>query len=73
MNNSLYMKEFYQMREKIGCVELYSVKNTLYENLYDKMKPKEKKKEAEKVVKDIQEKTIHMLKKEDHARQLQKN
>jgi hypothetical protein len=65
LDKSLYMAEFLKMREDIGTVEIYPVKNTLFTNLYDDFKPKEEVKEVKEVIEEIGDKTIHLLKKED--------
>jgi len=64
LDKALYMREFLQMREDLGSTELYAVQNTLFTNLYE-TKPKEQIKEIKQVIEDIQDKTIHLLKKED--------
>ena len=64
IEKSLYMTEFMKMREYLGTVDLYPVKNTLFTNLYDELRPKQVK-EVEEVIEDIEEKTIHLIKKED--------
>ena len=65
IDKALYMAEFFKMRENIGTTELYSVVSPLYCNLYDDFKPKEQEKQVVEVVKEIKDKTIHLLKKED--------
>ena len=65
LDKALYMKEFIEMRETIGTNEYYPVKDILFTNLYDEFKSKEKIKEVEEVIEEIQDKTIHLLKKED--------
>jgi len=65
LDKALYMREFIEMRETIGTNEYYPVKDTLFTNLYDEFKSKEKIKEVEHVIEEIQDKTIHLLKKED--------
>ena len=65
LDKALYMREFIEMRETIGTNEYYPVKETLFTNLYDEFKSKEKIKEVEEVIEEIQDKTIHLLKKED--------
>ena len=65
LDKALYMREFIEMRETIGTNEYYHVKETLFTNLYDEFKSKEKIKEVEHVIEEIQDKTIHLLKKED--------
>ena len=68
LDKALYMREFIEMRETIGTNEYYPVKDILFTNLYDEFKSKEKIKEVEEVIEgmqDIQDKTIHLLKKED--------
>ena len=65
LDKALYMREFIEMRETIGTNEYYPVKDTLFTNLYDEFKSKEKIKEVEHVIEQIQDKTIHLLKKED--------
>jgi len=64
LDKALYMREFLQMREDLGSTEIYAVQNTLFTNLYE-TKPKEQIKEIKQVIEDIQDKTIHLLKKED--------
>ena len=65
LDKALYMREFIEMRETIGTNEYYPVKDILFTNLYDEFKSKEKIKEVEHVIEEIQDKTIHLLKKED--------
>jgi len=65
LDKALYMKDFIDMRETIGTNEFYPVKDILFTNLYDEFKSKEKIKEVEHVIEEIQDKTIHLLKKED--------
>ena len=65
LDKSLYMRQFIQMRENLGSTEYYTVKNTLFTNLYDEFKPKQQSKEVKQVIEDTQDKTIHILKKED--------
>ena len=67
IEKSLYMTDFLKMREDLGTMELYSAKNILYENLYDKLKPKEQIEEIEEVIEEIQDKSIHLLKKDDQS------
>jgi hypothetical protein len=65
LDKALYMREFIEMRETIGTNEYYPVKDILFTNLYDEFKSKEKIKEVEEVIEEIQDKTIHLVKKED--------
>jgi len=65
LDKSLYMAEFMKMREDIGKVELYPIKNTLHTNLYDEFKPTKEVKEVKEVIEEMEDKTIHLLKKED--------
>ena len=65
IDTSLYMSNFLKMRDDVGSMELYPLKNVLYENLYEDLKPTKIINEVKEVVKDIEEKTIHMLKKAD--------
>jgi hypothetical protein len=65
IDKSLYMAEFLHMRSEVGCVELYYPKNTLHTNLYNEFNPKKEIKEVKEVIEGIQDKTIHLLKKED--------
>lgn len=65
IDTSLYMSNFLKMRDDIGTMELYPLKNVLYENLYEDLKPTKIINEVKEVVKEIEEKTIHMLKKAD--------
>ena len=55
VNKSLYMSDFLKMRQEIGCIEHYSVKNILYMNLYDEMTPKQHSTEIIQSIKDIQD------------------
>ena len=65
IDTSLYMSNFLKMRDDVGTMELYPLKNELYENLYEDLKPTKIINEVKEVVKEIEEKTIHMLKKAD--------
>ncbi len=65
IDKSLYMSEFLTMRDNLGTVELYPLKNVLYEGLYEDMRPAKVIKEVKEVVQQIEKKTIHMLKKVD--------
>jgi hypothetical protein len=65
IDKSLYISEFLTMRDNLGTVELYPLKNVLYENLYEDMRPTKVIKEVKEVVQQIEKKTIHMLKKAD--------
>jgi hypothetical protein len=65
IDKSLYMSEFLTMRDNLGTVELYPLKNVLYEGLYEDMRPAKVIKEVKEVVQQIEKKTIHMLKKAD--------
>ena len=65
IDTSLYMSNFLKMRDDVGTMELYPLKNVLYENLYEDLKPTKIINEVKEVVKEIEEKTIHMLKKAD--------
>jgi len=55
INKSLYMSTFLRLRNELGTVEHYPVKNTLYINLYDQMTPKIHSNEVIQVIEDIQE------------------
>ena len=55
INKSLYMSTFLTLRNELGTVEHYPVKNTLYINLYDQMTPKIHSNEVIQVIEDIQE------------------
>ena len=65
IDTSLYMSKFLKIRDDVGTMELYPLKNVLYENLYEDLKPTKIMNEVKEVVKEIEEKTIHMLKKAD--------
>jgi hypothetical protein len=65
IDTSLYMSKFLKMRDDLGTMELYPLKNVLYENLYEDLKPAKIINEVKDVGKEIEEKTIHMLKKAD--------
>ena len=65
IDTSLYMSKFLKMRDDVGTMELYPLKNVLYENLYEDLKPTKIINEVKEVVKEIEEKPIHMLKKAD--------
>ena len=61
INKSLYMADFLQMRDNLGSIESYSVKNILFTNLYDEMQPRL----VTEVVKAVEDtgKTIMVLEK----------
>ena len=65
IDKSLYMSEFLKMRQDLGTVELYTVKNILFTNLYDEMTPKSHSTEViqaiEEVNKEAEKKTIMVL------------
>jgi regulator of replication initiation timing len=67
INKSLYMADFLKVRQELGTVENYQLKNTLFMNLYDQMTPKSHSNEVIQLVKDIeddtQEKTVMILEK----------
>ena len=67
IDKSLYMAEFLKIRQDLGTVETYSVKNTLFTNLYDQMTSNTHSSEVIQLVKDveedIQEKTVMILEK----------
>ena len=65
IDKSLYMTDFMKMRETLGTISLYPAKNTLFTNLYDELRPKKQVTEVVEVIEDIQEKIIHLVKKED--------
>jgi hypothetical protein len=58
IDKSLYMKEFLEIRNSLGCVHNLEAKHILYANLYNDFLPKEIKKKVEAVVEEIEEKTI---------------
>jgi len=59
------MKEFYEMRESIGTIHNKPVYHPLEVSLYSEMKPKRDIQEVKDIVQDIEEKTIHILKKSE--------
>lgn len=67
IDKSLYMAEFLKIRQDLGTVETYPVKNTLFMNLYDQMTPNTHSSEVIQLVKDveedIQDKTVMILEK----------
>ena len=65
LDKALYMSEFLKMREDLGTTEIYPVTNTLYSNLYDEFQQKEKVEEVKEIIEEIEDKTIHLAKKED--------
>jgi len=67
-SKALYMAEFLKVRDNLGCVELPTVKSSFYNNLYNEMQKKEITEDITDTIQEIQlgqQKTIHMLKKED--------
>ena len=54
-----------KVRETIGTVEMYPLIPTLYINMYENLKPKKQVEELEEVIEVMEDKTIHLLKKED--------
>tara|TARA_Y100000389_G_C17072088_1_gene322488 strand:- start:137 stop:502 length:366 start_codon:yes stop_codon:yes gene_type:complete len=65
IDKSLYMAEFLKIRKNLGTKQLNNIINTFNTNLYDEFKPKKDIEVVEEVVEELQEKTIHLLKKED--------
>ena len=65
MYSFLFMKEFYEMRESIGTIHNKPVYHPLEVSLYSEMKPKRDIQEVKDIVQDIEEKTIHILKKSE--------
>ena len=63
IDKSLYMSEFLTMRDNLGTVELYPLKNVLYENLYEDMRPTKVIKEVKEVVQQIEKKNNSYVKK----------
>ena len=65
IDKSLYMSDFLRMRQDLGTVELYPVKNILFTNLYDEMTPKVHSTEVvqaiEEINKETEKKTIMVL------------
>ena len=61
IDKSLYMKEFLQMRNELGCVFNREARSVLHTNLYDEFLPRKVKTEVAEVVEEIQEKTIQIL------------
>jgi hypothetical protein len=65
IDKSLYMSDFLRMRQDLGTVELYPVKNILFTNLYDEMTPKVHSTEVvlaiEEINKEAEKKTIMVL------------
>ena len=60
VDKSLYMKEFLEIRNRLGCVHNLEAPHTLDTNLYNEFLPREIKKKVEKVVEEIEEKTIFL-------------
>lgn len=65
LDKSLYMANFLKKRSLLGTNYQPVVEDIFDINLYDSMKPKKKVKQVEEAVEEIQEKTIHLLKKDD--------
>ena len=65
IEKSLYMAEFLKLKEDLGKIDLYPVKNTLFTNLYDEFKPRQQIEEVEEIIEEIQDKTIQLVKKDD--------
>lgn len=65
LDKPLYMANFLKKRRLLGTTYQPIVNSTLDINLYDTMKPKKIIKQVEEAVEEIQEKTIHLLKKDD--------
>tara|TARA_A100001011_G_scaffold286946_1_gene297795 strand:- start:82 stop:483 length:402 start_codon:yes stop_codon:yes gene_type:complete len=65
IDKSLYMSDFLRMRQDLGTVELYPVKNILFTNLYNEMTPKVHSTEVvqaiEEINKETEKKTIMVL------------
>ncbi len=57
IDKSLYMSDFLKMRQDLGTVELYPVKNILFTNLYDEMTPKVHSTEVVQAIEDINKET----------------
>jgi len=62
-DKSLYMTEFLKMREDLGKITLYPVKDTLFTNIYGELKPRKHIKAVEEIIEEIEEKTINIVKK----------
>jgi hypothetical protein len=71
IDKALYMAEFLNMREELGKIEYYPMKNTLYINLYDEFKPSQQQEDVSNAMEGIQEsqgglpKTVHLVNKAD--------
>jgi len=65
IDKSLYMAEFLRIRESVGKLYIYPVRDTLFNNIYDELKPKQQIKDVEEVIEEIEDKTIHLMKKDD--------
>ena len=65
LDKSLYMKEFMDLRSDYGSIINQYADHTLFTNLYDEFKPKQQVIEVKEIIEEIEEKTIHLLKKED--------
>jgi len=63
LDKSLYMKEFMNIRNEYGSVTNQIAQHPLFVNLYDELIPKQETKEVKQVIEEIEEKTIHLLKK----------
>ena len=65
IDKSLYMKDFLEIRNNLGCVHNLEATHILYTNLYNEFLPREIKKKVEEVVEEIEEKTIFLGNKKD--------
>jgi len=65
VDKSLYMADFLKLRDELGTVELYPTRNTLFTNLYDEFRPKEQINEVKEIIKEIEEKSIHLAKQDN--------
>ena len=72
VDKALYMTEFLNMREELGKVDYYPMKNTLYINLYDEFKPSQQQEDVSNAIEEIHEshegglpKTVHLVNKAD--------
>ena len=65
IEKSLYMAEFLKIRENLGKIDLYPIKDTLFNNIYDELKPKQQINDVVEIIEEIEDKTIHLMKKGD--------
>lgn len=65
IDRSLHMKEYMNIRNEYGTVKNKVAHHPLFVNLYNELIPQQRKKEVNIVVKEIEEKTINLFKKED--------